>query len=142
MFKLELKPKGAGHGTGQIGTITWEETGYSVCRVESWAFASCGIGALMGFNNTNFQTKEHVAKFFEFVAANVADDWQPDEFYFLLTDSQLKLPANRLMINHPHVKKRDVFMNKSHGPNKLHLFRYSHDNDFKPIRVRKPKETV
>jgi hypothetical protein len=141
MFKLTLKHKPDGK-SGQEGVITWAETGNSVCNVESWSFASCGVGALTKLSYTRFTSAKQVDAFFNFVCANVADDWNPNEFYFLLTDGQLKMDNIKFMVNHPNVKRRDVFMNKSHGPNKLHLFRYSKDKDFKALRPRKPKVAV
>ena len=55
----------------------------------------------------------------------------------MLSKSQLKLDRFKLMFNHPNVKLRDVFMNKSHGPNKVYLFRYSVKKDFQRLQLPK-----
>jgi hypothetical protein len=46
------------------------------------------------------------------------------------------------MIKNPNVKKRDKFYNKAHGPNWLHLYRYSKEKDFPALNPRKKKGTV
>lgn len=142
MFKLKLDPK-KDYDSGHHGYIYSTVNDCRVCRVESWAFTSCGIGALTQLNHTNFKTPEEVQKFFDFVCANVADDWHPNEFYFLVSDNQLKYGTSiPLMIENPNVKKRDTFYNKAHGPHWLHLYRYSKDNDFPVLNPRKKKGTV
>ena len=83
MFKLVLNKKKDYHA-GELGQITSTVDGRTLCRVESWAFTSCGIGALTQLNNVNFKTAEEVQQFFDFVCKHVADDWSPNEFYFLV----------------------------------------------------------
>jgi len=142
VFKLVLTKK-KDHISGEVGFITRTENGRTLCRVESWAFTSCGIGALTQLNLSDFKTAEEVQQFFDFVCAKVADDWRPDEFYFLVSDHQLKWGSSiPLMVKNPNVKKRDKFYNKAHGPNWLHLYRYSKDKDFPALNPRKKKGTV
>jgi uncharacterized protein YqfB (UPF0267 family) len=142
VFKLVLNKK-KDYTSGEVGEIRHKETDRYVCRVESWAFTSCGIGALTKLNSTNFTSAEEVQAFFDFVCTNVADDWHPNEFYFLVSDNQLKYGTSiPLMVKNPNVKKRDKFYNKAHGPNWLHLYRYSKDKDFPAIIPRKKKGTT
>ena len=142
MFELKLVKK-EDYTSGAYGHIKRKSDGRTVCRVESWAFTSCGVGALTQLNSLDFKTADDVQKFFDFVCANVADDWNPNEFYFLVSDNQLKYGTSiPLMVKNPNVRKRDKFYNKAHGPNWLHLYRYSKDNDFPALNPRKKKETV
>lgn len=142
MFELTLSKK-KDYDCGQYGYIKRTSDGRRMCRVESWAFTSCGIGALTQLNNVDFKSAEEVQQFFDFVCANVAEDWSPNEFYFLLSDTQLKYGTSvPLMLKNPNVRKRDTFYNKAHGPNWLHLYRYSKDKDFPALNPRKKKEPV
>lgn len=142
MFKLILNKK-KDYTSGEVGHIRRKDTERTLCRVESWAFTSCGIGALTQLNDTNFKTAEEVQQFFDFVCTHVAGDWNPNEFYFLVSDNQLKYGTSiPLMIKNPNVKKRDKFYNKAHGPNWLHLYRYSKEKDFPALNPRKKKGTV
>lgn len=142
MFELTLSKK-KDHTTGEWGWIKRTSDGHTMCRVESWAFTSCGIGALTQLNNAKFSSMDEVSAFFNFVCANIAEDWTPNEFYFLVSDHQLEWGTSiPLMVKHPNVKKRDKFYNKAHGPNWLHLYRYSKDADFPALNSRKQKDTV
>ena len=126
--------------SGHDGVIKYKVGGESkyVCKIETWAFGSCACFALRRFNDGyqfNF-TPENIDAFYAFVCG-LDEDWKPKEFYFLLSRSQLSLGKLKPLYKHPNVKLRDVFDNKSHGPNKVYLFRYSASKDFKPIRKLK-----
>ena len=140
MFSVEWK-KTDFEKSGRDGTIKHtvgkNESKY-VCKIETWAFGSCACFALRRFNDGyqfNF-TPENIDAFYKFVCG-LDEDWKPKEFYFLLSRSQLSLGKLKPLYKHPNVKLRDVFDNKSHGPNKVYLFRYSASKDFKPIRKLK-----
>jgi hypothetical protein len=129
MFSVKWKSRDF-EKNGRDGTIKHtigkNEPRY-VCKIETWAFGSCACFALSRFNDAyhfNFD-EDNIDKFFEFVCG-LDEDWKPRELYFLLSKSQL-----------PNVKVRDVFDNKSHGPNKVYLFRYSASKDFKAFRKLK-----
>lgn len=142
MFKLKLDPKKDYH-CGQHGYIQRKSDGYNVCRVESWGFTSCAVGVITQMSHYMGNTLEEIDQLFKFICENVAEDWSPNEFYFMVSDYQLKaIGCVQLMVTHPNVKKRDVFKNKAHGPNKVHLYRYSLEKDFPAITSRKKKEPV
>lgn len=139
MFSVDWKKRDF-EESGRKGTIKYKDGGESqyVCKIETWAFGSCACFALSRFNDAykfRFEA-DNIDKFFEYICI-LDEDWKPKEFYFMLSKSQLKLDRFKLMFNHPNVKLRDVFMNKSHGPNKVYLFRYSAKKDFKRLQLPK-----
>jgi hypothetical protein len=74
--------------------------------------------------------EKHHEALFEFLKTAKApnDTWCPQEFFLCLAANQLAyLPT---MLKHPCVKEVDHFLNKAHGPYKLHLFRISIQKDF------------
>ena len=139
MFSVEWKKRDF-EESGRKGTIKYKDEGESkyVCKIETWAFGSCACFALSRFNDAykfRFEV-DNIDKFFDYICT-LDEDWKPKEFYFMLSKSQLKLDRFKLMFKHPNVKLRDVFMNKSHGPNKVYLFRYSVKKDFKRLQLPK-----
>jgi hypothetical protein len=140
MFSVKWKSRDF-EKNGRDGTITYQvskKEAMLVCKIETWAFGSCACFALSRFNDGyNFRyDAENIDKFFEFVCS-LDEDWKPREFYFLLSKSQLAQDKLKFLYKHPNVKLRDVFSNKSHGPNKVYLFRYSASKDFKAFRKLK-----
>ena len=139
MFSVEWKKRDF-EESGRKGTIKYKDGGETkyVCKIETWAFGSCACFALSRFNDAyHFKfNAENIDKFFKYICT-LDEDWKPQEFYFMLSKSQLKLGRFKLMFNHPNVKLRDVFMNKSHGPNKVYLFRYSVKKDFQRLQLPK-----
>lgn len=137
MFSVEWKKtENQWENDGRKGDIQYKaDDKLFVCKIETWAFASCACFALHSFKNAyNFRfTPENVDEFFKFVCT-LDKDWQPKEFYFMLSKSQLGVDRIKCLYKHPNVRLRDVFDNKSHGPNKVYLFRYSASKDFKPVR--------
>ena len=139
MFSVEWKKRDF-EECGRKGTIKYKDEGESkyVCKIETWAFGSCACFALSRFNDAyNFRFEaDNIDNFFDYICT-LDEDWKPKEFYFMLSKSQLKLDRFKFMFNHPNVKLRDVFMNKSHGPNKVYLFRYSVKKDFQRLQLPK-----
>lgn len=139
MFSVKWKKRNF-EESGRKGTIKYKDEGESkyVCKIETWAFGSCACFALSRFNDAykfRFEA-DNIDKFFDYICT-LDEDWKPKEFYFMLSKSQLTLDRFKLMFNHPNVKLRDVFMNKSHGPNKVYLFRYSVKKDFQRLQLPK-----
>jgi hypothetical protein len=124
--------------SGRKGNIVHGENKNMVCRIETWAFSSCACFALSRFNDAwHFKfTDENVDGFFKYLCT-LDEDWQPKEFYFMLSTSQLESVRFKALYKHPDVKLRDVFKNKSHNPNKVYLFRYSSKKDFQRLQLPK-----
>ena len=89
MFKLKIDPKKDYH-VGQHGYIQRKSDDYNVCRVESWGFTSCAVGVITQMSHHMGDTLEEIDQLFKFICENVAEDWSPNEFYFLVSDYQLK----------------------------------------------------
>lgn len=120
-----------GHKCGKHASIKWENS--TVCALNTWAFSSCACFSIHDFSNYSeaLNSKENVNAFFEFLNSKECDDsWIPTEIFFLLTETQLKLPWGKRLTSHEHVKLRDKFTNKSHGGRTCYLFRYSLEDDF------------
>lgn len=138
MFSVAWKKSDFGQ-SGRTGAIRYKVGNNEpdfVCKIETWAFNSCACFALTKFNEA-YQFKfneENTDVFFKYIET-LDDDWKPCEFYFMLSKSQLLNNRFKYLFQHPNVKLRDVFMNKSHGPNRVYLFRYSSKKDFKRIQL-------
>lgn len=139
MFSVEWR-KSDFTDNGRKGSIKFKEgnENFYVCLIETWAFGSCACFALSRFNDAqSFRFDEdNIDDFFAFICS-LDKDWMPKEFYFLLSKSQLARASLTHLYKHPKVRLRDVFDNKSHGPNKVYLFRYSDSKDFKAVRKLK-----
>lgn len=140
MFSVKWDKKADGDfgGSGRKGTIQFGKGKQFVCKLQTWEFGSCACFGLSRFSDAwEFKfDDENVDPFFKYLCT-LDVDWKPKEFYFLLSGSQVKNYRTRTLVKHPNVKLRDVFENKSHGPNKVYLFRYSASMDFKPVRKLK-----
>lgn len=140
MFLLKEKV-GAQYSSGYVAKIWMRNQGVErhICNIHSWGFNSCAVHNLAGFNS--YLPKElldvfDAEEFFKFAGSCFAPDWQAQEVYFLVSDHQLKDYAIvKKLVKHPKVKRRDRFANKAHGPNDVHLFRYSASQDF-PVRLK------
>lgn len=135
MFILEWDKKND-MGSGKNGTIRADNDQY-ICRVQTWLMNSCASLSLHDFSSgiRQLDSADKVEKFFKFVETIDDKDWTPKEFYFLLSDFQLRFGSNgyKLLVRNSHVRKRDVYKNKSHSGNRVHLFRYSADKDFPKV---------
>lgn len=139
------------------GLFFVQVNGRKLCEYQHWAFHCCGIATLSNFGSYNYpeveargkfttvannsyypgrtreQTnyevlEEHHEKLFAWLKGASPDQWTPKEFLMVLATNQLSgLPK---MLAHPFVKEIDHFLNKSHGPYSLHLFRISILKDF------------
>jgi hypothetical protein len=119
-----------------------EKTGPALCMVETWGMGSCAVMNLYNFtyflpeNAHKGDMKKFVKDLFNWLVTQDEQGHKPKEAFFLLSDSQLSkvsYPFTHALATHPSVKRRDVFSNKSHGPNKVHLFRWSLGKDFKRV---------
>lgn len=127
---------------GRTGTIQIKrpnDASYTVCNVVSWGLGSCAVALLQTWGWCCRLNADELDEFFEFVCDEVDEDWQPEEFYFMLSDKQISHQGFHILVEHPNVKLRDKFANKSHGPNKVLLYRYSKAKDFKRFVQRKGK---
>jgi hypothetical protein len=111
---------------GKKGVVL-DAKGQQLCQIETWAFHSCACFLLQAFEPA--MAYENIDKFYEFLTGDLDLSWQPNEIYFLLSDTQLTRYA--ALHKRKDVKLRDRFTNKSHGPNDVYLFRYSKAGDFK-----------
>ena len=131
---IEKKDKPPGE-SGGIYTLTIN--GINVCDWEHWAFSSCGVDSLYNFKMYQYGQsscwkllEEHHEALFVWLRENGPEqDYYPMEFLFCISTSQ-RTPENVKFLSHPCVKEIDHFLNKSHGPNTLHLYRISLDKDF------------
>lgn len=139
------------------GLFYVQVNGRNLCDYQHWAFHSCGIATLSNFGSyyypeaaargkfttestsyngsptireqTNIELlEEHHQQLFEWLRGASPDVWKPKEFLMVLSDPQLH--QLKTMLAHPFVKEIDHFLNKSHGPCRLHLFRISILKDF------------
>jgi hypothetical protein len=133
MFELKnMKPNT--DASGYRGAIMYN--GRRVCCIDTWGFASCGVLNLFNFGYPDIKKGEEKAfadKFFKFLETVNDPHWKPNEAYMFWTDGQLKADWINALAKHPEIKRRDKFFNKSHGPNNLHLFRWSKAKDFKRV---------
>jgi hypothetical protein len=141
MFVIEWKDRVEGV-SGRTGVIYKQQPHDKtrVCNVTSWGMGSCAVATLQNWGWTCRVRLDELDSFFHFICEEVDEDWKPCEFYFLLSDSQKRREFKHL-IQHPNVRLRDKFVNKSHGPNKVYLYRYSKALDFKRV-VNKGKAKV
>lgn len=114
-----------------IGIVKDEQLG-TLCYLRTWGFSSCAVWMLDNFITWNFNDNRFDAdqfwEFFKTKPEGLGEDWLTCEVYFLLADPQLG--SLKKLIEHPNVRKRDKFLNKAHGPNRVHLFRWSNEEDF------------
>lgn len=101
--------------------------------VELWGMSCCGVHILKGLTFVSLSKEEWIEFFAWFEkekeAGNIGDQWNPGEFYFLLSDSGVESKQDTLL-SLGNVKKIDSFENHAHGPYRLHLYRYSRQKDF------------
>jgi hypothetical protein len=112
-----------------------------ICNLETWGFSSCGVWNLWGFG---YLRNLDADAFFNYLLNTFVEDttlqWQPKEALFMLSTSQVK--ELKALVTHKDVKQIDRFYNKAHGPNHLHLFRWSPTGDWGRRKPRKAKENV
>lgn len=139
MFSIDWKDRVDGI-SGRTGVIYKKRendpTPVRICHVTSWGMGSCAVATLQ---NWGWSCRVHLHEmddFFHFICEEVDNDWEPEEFYFLLSDSQIKREFKHFT-NHPNVRLRDKFANKSHGPNRVYLYRYSKAADFKRVITKR-----
>lgn len=107
-----------------IGNIMYGNV--RVCFISDWALSSCAAHGLMHWNRClTFPVKD----FWDFVS-KINQNWNPQEAYFLLSSSQLEFLNFQSLVKDSRVKQVDSFENKAHGPNRVFLFRFSHNGDF------------
>lgn len=111
--------------SGRGGRIYWNTS--LLCNIETWGMHSCGVFILKKWNSSIKYVD--LDAFFAFVA-ELDEDWQPEEAYFLLSTTQLGFSWSEKLVTHPCVKQVDKFTNKAHGPNTVFLFRWSAAKDF------------
>jgi len=93
-----------------------------VCKLDTWGFSSCAVRNLHDFDTYNLK-HAGIDKFFDWLGDLLAGSYVIRDAYFLLSDSQLtNMPDIKKVKG---VKKVDSFTNKSHGPNDVHLFRWT-----------------
>ena len=115
---------------GQLGyTDSVDDGFYQFCKIETWGFRSCACFHLHSFESS-LVSRIDATEFWTYVTETLGAElsYNPKEVYFLLSDTQL--PRMEKLWDIPNVKKVDSFMNKAHGPNRVHLFRYSVAGDF------------
>jgi len=134
MFRVEWKPRIEGI-SGRFGTVYMNDT--RICNVQTWGLGSCAIAMLQNWGWMCKVPKDKLDDFFTWMCDAVDEDWNPAEFYFMLSDEQVRKHYFNFLTKHPNVKRRDVFRNKSHGPNKVILYRYSAEDDFGRVVNRK-----
>ena len=138
MFSVDWMPRiEKVHGrTGTIFKNTPNGTPMRVCNVTTWGLGSCALATLQEWGWCARVQLHEVDQFFDWLCTNIDTDWQPNEFYFMFSSSQIKREFKHF-VKHPKVKLRDKFENKSHGPNKVFLYRYSKSEDFKRVVNKK-----
>ena len=138
MFSVKWMDRVA-HVQGRTGTLYKEHAALGkvrICNITTWGMGSCAVATLQEWGYTSRVDAHEVDQFFDWLCANIDNDWQPMEFYFMYSSSQIKRTFKHF-VKHPKVKLRDKFENKSHGPNHVYLYRYSKALDFKRIVNRK-----
>lgn len=126
-------------GTHMMAVFDLKYDGKKICEYVSWAFTSCAIDAFqrlsyVAYADVNpFNDKKIFEKLIEFLRTKCPDNkhttWKPQEFYFCVDSGQLHYL--KALTSHPKVRRVDKFTNKAHGPNDMHLFRLSIQEDFK-----------
>jgi len=139
MFSVEWMPR-VENVSGRTGIIYKqfpnEQKPTRVCHVQTWGMGSCAVATLQQWGYWCRVELNEVDQFFDWLCDNIDTDWQPAEFYFMFSSSQTKNEFKHI-VRHPNIKLRDKFENKSHGPNKVQLYRYSKACDFKRIVNKK-----
>jgi hypothetical protein len=138
MFRLTDRK---GHvGGGSLCALRYveegEKAGPCICMVETWGMGSCAVMNLYNFCYYIPDMKKFVKDLFNWLSTQDEQGHKPKEAFFLLSDSQLNkgaYPFTHALATHPSVRRRDRFSNKSHGPNDVHLFRWSYGKDFKRV---------
>lgn len=102
---------------------------YTVCRIVPWLFSSCSVAGLEDFRMCPTLTTKQAVALGKLLDTHDHGGWVPKEFYFLISDSNIAVLKEFLAL--PQVKLMDEFANKAHGPNTMHLYRYSTLKDFK-----------
>lgn len=109
--------------------VFWNER--NVALLQTWLFSSCATWGISGMSLLLLEEqKVHgtLEKVLNALCSAPDMDWYPKEIYFQVSDSQIMhygpIPEST------NIRKIDVFNNKSHGPNKVHLYRYSLQGDF------------
>ena len=117
-----------------------------VCALEDWAFACCGATSLHGLGGSYYKSfdwsHKQVDEFVQFAKDTPSSTGHKvREFYFLLTDTQVK--EFSALVAHPNVRLVDRYFNKAHGPENLNLYRLSVLKDFSKIPNHSPvKEAI
>ena len=103
------------------------------CRfyISFYDIGCCGIGTLHNVADMVDWPQEQITDFFYWVCEAKLHKWCPKEWLFSLSSFQVDSSRYNSLIRHPNVMELDVFKNKAHGPNHIHLFRYSVEMDFK-----------
>lgn len=137
MFVIEWKDRVEGV-SGRTGVIYKQHPNDKtrICNVTSWGMGSCAVAILQQWGWQLRVNKDEVEAFLNFICYEIDSDWQPEEFYFMFSDEQ-KRRGFKSLIQHPNVRLRDKFKNKSHGPNTVFLYRYSKADDFKRVITKR-----
>lgn len=140
MFSVEWN-KSVENISGRTGVVFKTPEGgipIRICNVTSWGMGSCAVATLQSWGWGLRIQPDEVDQLLNWLCENIDSDWQPNEFYFLLSSTQIKRSFAPL-VKHPNVRLRDKFENKSHGPNKVFLYRYSKAEDFKRVITKRSK---
>lgn len=104
--------------------------GILLCRMDTWGFSSCAVHILHTFNLGYGEDLVDLFNYLMHEDTNVGTGYRPKEIYFLLSSVQARKDDFQTLLKNEHVKKVDSFSNKSHGPNLVHLYRFSLLKDF------------
>lgn len=122
-----------GHKKGQV-----RYKNETICTVKTWGFSSCAVWQLQDWYTWNMAkgyTPEQFWEFFTTKMDGLDGDWLPTEIYFLVSDGQRNTEAFKKLVSVPNVRRIDKFLNKAHGPNHVHLYRWSAQDDFPKRRL-------
>lgn len=132
MFKFGTKvPSLGGYGAYPINA-----EGKLLCYYEAWAFKSCGAAALVGFNQSyptwdGWNDTAKVEALVEFLRNNIPlGTHNAQEFYFLLSSSQMESGNFSALVSSEYVKQVDSYKKKPYGGTPLYLYRLSVQKDF------------
>lgn len=121
--------------------------GKVICIYEAWAYKSCGCAGLSGFNQSyptwdGWKDPTKVQALVEFLKENDPHGvHNAQEFYFLLSYSQVDTGNFEALIESEHVKPVDSYKKKPYGGTPLYLYRLSVQKDFDGLK-KKTKATV
>jgi hypothetical protein len=140
IVKKQPRPTGE---SGGVFTLCLD--GQKLCDYVGWGFASCSVALLENFkayvrdytNSKNTKSNwelltENQEALFEFLNCTGCDNWLPREYLMVLSPMQIRsFQSAGKFLEHPCIKEVDHWTNKSHGGNRISLYRISLQKDFK-----------